>query len=321
MCGIAAYFGEAKNLSVEKLKLLVLYNEQRGENGCGVYSNGSNTTTKEIGKPGDAILTDFPDVSNSSVVLCHTRQASFKYKSNSKVVEHLHPFVYGQFVGVHNGCIDNLKQITDKFEITDTIDVDSQILTYWVDKYKTLDILKYYKGAVAYICYDAQNNVTYFYRDKERPLFRGKIGNDIYVSSIENSLKAIGCTNIKSFKENVLYILKDNKISGSMVKREPIEPPKVEVIKSTVHSNYHWNKYERDDIGYTPRHTPPQRFSAKEDVDEDKFVEDIITDYKKQVNNLTLWKDYPFMFFYTLREHKESIAKQLERASNIFKHV
>lgn len=227
MCGIAAYSG-TENVNLDKLKYLILANQSRGEDAAGYYS-GEGWTNKLAGPAStNLLLTDF---SEAKLYICHTRAATVGNKTDQA---NAHPFIYKNnlhIAGVHNGRIENYVALEKKYDLS-ICNVDSMILFKYFAKYGNYDILKNYLGAAAIVWTILEqrpapisekeptvfSNKMFVYRDDQRPLFYGMINNGMYLSSLESSLLAIGCSNIKPFSPNYVYTIVDGKFVGPPVR-------------------------------------------------------------------------------------------------------
>jgi hypothetical protein len=81
-------------------------------------------------------------------------------------------------------------------------------------------------GGCAVIYTDTNTNKLYVYRNADRPLYRGMIENSMYMSSIEASLKTIGCDKITEFKQDTLYEIVEGKIVKTYGVQRAIEVKK-----------------------------------------------------------------------------------------------
>lgn len=226
-CGLLGYSGEYP-ADKDKLAILFLYNQTRGEDSCGYYNH--DTTVEAIHridkKSGKVSLNLLPDEIEdpTNLFIGHTRAATSG--TGRSFANNAHPFLFGKWVGAHNGTLTNLKGLLREYDMDEkTIDIDSKIFPASIDKKNNFKILNNYEGAAALLWSNTAINKKsplYVYHDKERPLFSGTIkkGSKIgrYISSIENSLKAIGCTGIKEFETDTLYSI----INGGINEMMPI---------------------------------------------------------------------------------------------------
>jgi len=212
MCGI---FGFSANpaimnrtmakLVLNKIKILGMYNIDRGKHSCGLYINDQIIKGVDDLK----IFSDFiakkwlPDATKSGnyTIMGHTRAATV----GSHTAANAHPFlVDDRFVLAHNGGIKNIWELCDKHGVDYTnIDVDSHALAHLIYK-KGFKVLEEYKGFAALLmAYRDNPNILHFYRgsskryqmaqaiEEERPLYYLQANEGVYLSSIEKSLMAI----------------------------------------------------------------------------------------------------------------------------------
>lgn len=223
-CGIFAFSGY-KNLTpaqerivMYKMKILGLFNQSRGQHGCGIYFNGEvikgfdNLITKKDTKlfhnfisNEDYVMPQFDSRTNSCII-GHTRQAT----SGAHVEANTHPFFIqsedarNNLVGVHNGQIENVWDMCNQHGIKHTdYHVDSKALYMLMDKIGVEEILTKYKGYAALVWAKPSepNSLNVFHGAarkirneepyEERPLYYMKSEEGIYISSLENSLIAI----------------------------------------------------------------------------------------------------------------------------------
>lgn len=223
MCGISVYIGD-KPGNIDKLKILGMYNTTRGTDSCGIALN--NQIVKGVGN-----IANFTNFIESKIldtdknhgnynVLIHTRNASLK--STKEDPECAHPFEIKSkkgktlLVGMHNGVITNENEIAKKYQVKEE-KVDSKTILSILAKAKGDDkmfkVLEDYEGAAVLIWYYPEEpNTLYIWKgaskkwmtgadtmEDERPLYiyrvkddKGKFTNQFYLSSIKESLYAIG---------------------------------------------------------------------------------------------------------------------------------
>ncbi len=231
MCGI---FGistrKGHQLNREKIIRLGIFNDSRGKDSSGYYWNGN------IERGADTYGTDsvkqarFSDLfaqrglnkgdlkMNGDVFIGHTRKGTI----GSHSLENAHPFQIGDYVQVHNGTIDNIKEVTEKFDVDENYIVDSKGLALAIHK-RGFPVLEEYVGAAALaMTYMSNPNALYLYhgasKDKvedefiwvERPLFILHQPEGLYFSSMPESLVAIsenGAEPIDLFCNRVFEII------------------------------------------------------------------------------------------------------------------
>lgn len=205
-CGLIGYSGRSAS-NPDKLALLMYMNSvERGKDATGYYT--PDTGVLKDSESADNFLKK-NQLPSSRTFIGHVRKSSSGYKIKSNA----HPFEFDNIVGVHNGTLVNHNDLIEEAGLNKKdFDVDSQML------YKLLDLdykaggekpfktLSKFDGAAALIFSLKDNpNKIYVYKNYDRPLYRGKIGTSMYISSIDDSLKIIGCEQITLFTSLVLY--------------------------------------------------------------------------------------------------------------------
>ncbi len=214
-CGLIGFSGKGE-FDPLKIKTLFIWNslERHSTDSTGLY-----TPEQDVIKTNDPaqIFINKVDFKPSTTLIGHVRASTVG--NNTK--ENAHPFKRGSMILVHNGTLKNHWGLLKKYDLPyNDYNVDSDVICGIIDKSKNFDVLKEINGAAALIIADKINpDVLFVFRNTERPLFRGTINGDMYISSIANSLTLIGCSNINEFKENILY--KINK--GVIEKRQKIK--------------------------------------------------------------------------------------------------
>lgn len=201
MCGIVGYIGKDKFDPVD-IKILMLSNMWRGIDASGFFS-----PKQEIIK-GNLRIDEFlseQEIEPDNLFIGHVRKSTY---ANSTTKNKAHPFLIDDIIGVHNGSLTDYYNLKiDKYN-------DLKISTDYIDSELLIGalnvsdkILSEYIGAAALIWHkQTEPNKIYFYHDDKRPLFRGNKGPDnLFLSSTEESLKIIGCDNIKEVKEDIIY--------------------------------------------------------------------------------------------------------------------
>ena len=239
MCGIIGFVGSNPNL--EKLKILALYNDERGGDSCGFainneifkYANITDDTFKKAFSK-HAVLKNFVvnNPKKNQTILMHTRKSSIGHSIESNA----HPFLveYGdrKLIGVHNGTIKNIEDLSHKY-LTDEemkhfrFSTDSEVLFYIMVKNNNYDILTEYEGGAALLWYDPDKpDVIYGFKGaspstiyhgfssmqdfgdvEERPLHLTHLEGGVYFSSLMEPLNAIGAElgKVLTLKANTVY--------------------------------------------------------------------------------------------------------------------
>lgn len=250
MCGIVGYSG-INSFNTSNLKILFLYNQERGEQASGFYSNDENfqygvdRVYKSMGKASENLINKV-HFEPTTLFIGHTRKSS---TGTTKNINHAHPFIFENVVGVHNGTFTNYNDVKKAFKLSDDVEVDSEVF------YKILDglysennnalesfreAIGYFEGGAALVAsFKDEPNTLYIYRNEERPLYRGTFKSEegkqgVYLSSLEEGLEAIECNNIKEIKAGVIYTIKDGIVvctNKSPIKKE-LPENKADIVNS-----------------------------------------------------------------------------------------
>jgi len=273
MCGlIGVSCFKDKVYDPYKLKLLMIYNQDRGTDSSGLWTP-NNGLIKEAGKVAVKMLPTLSLIPDS-IFIGHTRAAT----TGAKTKENAHPFEEGNLVFAHNGKIDNVWEICrdekdDNIQYS-KINVDSEIIGKLFAKYKKAKTVIPMLSGVANIL--AVNKETpsnlYVYKHKERPLFRGKSEEGIYISSVREGLEAIGCSNIKEFVDDYFYT-----IQNGHVQMNPIHV-KMKVYNS---SAYAYNDAESIEE-YYERHYGVSSASSSHTIGVTKRQPELFSEHNKQ---------------------------------------
>lgn len=230
MCGIAGASGPTIN--ADKIKILMLYNDARGGDSCGVYDTGLLTQHKSYSEKTEGtfrdLLSRFVIKTKVPVLLAHARAAS---PGIAVTKENAHPFVFENLVGMHNGVIRNIESLCKEYgvekEPSDSKSLFKIISALDNDLYKVAELLSKYIGAAALAWRDVQGKL-FLYRGEsteyetsltvyeERPLYIGKIGKTLYFSSIHDSLSAIDAT-IMELEGNTIYQIANGEIEKRVI--------------------------------------------------------------------------------------------------------
>lgn len=238
LCGLFGFSGDPKLMDknmvkavIAKVKILGLYNIDRGKHSCGIYIDGA----VQKGVDGDKLFSDFisnnelhdPNNSKNYTIIGHTRQATH----GTHIKKNTHPFVVDDnFVLAHNGVIRNIWELCNKNGINHSdIQVDSMGLAELINKLG-FKVLNDYKGYAALLMSKANEpNSLYMYRgiskrtatgemEEERPLYYMQSEEGIYISSIEKSLLAISdniTDKVKIVEGGIVHKLTNGKMTKS----------------------------------------------------------------------------------------------------------
>ncbi|MFN3995717.1 MAG: glutamine--fructose-6-phosphate transaminase (isomerizing) [bacterium] len=163
MCGIVGYKGRKINvrLLVDTLKLL----EYRGYDSSGIaFKNGTNLEVKKNEGKIEKLyeFLNFDGDKQSELMIAHTRWATHGIPNDVNA----HPHVSGSLALVHNGIIENYKEIKAKLKGYEfKSETDSEVIVHLINSFysgdlfdavvKAVDLLK---GAFAFVVIDVKTN-------------------------------------------------------------------------------------------------------------------------------------------------------------------
>lgn len=235
MCGIVAYNGpKTEDLNIDKLKLLLYGNQERGKDSLGYYTKECGVV-KKLGLPETILSTSTFTISGKGMFIGHVRAAT----SGAKIEQNAHPFKHDNIILVMNGTLSNHFELAREYGLDiKKFDVDSDILTAIIAKTQNEVALTKIKGGCAVVFTDTNTDKMYVYRNNDRPLYRGKLGNSMYISSMLIPLKIIGCSDVKEFKDGYLYTIENGEILTQKVVKpviEVIKPMFLGMLRNTKH--------------------------------------------------------------------------------------
>lgn len=224
MCGLIGYSGpKDNNFNLDKIKLLLMLNQERGKDSLGYYTPEIGII-KEIGKAEEHLSKKDFKIPENNLFIGHVRAGTVG--ANTK--NNAHPFNYGNIVLAMNGTLSNHWELCRQNNLSlQDFDVDSQVLTAIINKQQSKDVLSKILGGCALIYTDTNTGKLYCYRNIDRPLYRGVLNGGIYISSLDIPLKVIGCSDVKEFKQDRLYEILD----GAILNTIKIKRAVPEVIK------------------------------------------------------------------------------------------
>ncbi|MDD4069371.1 MAG: glutamine--fructose-6-phosphate transaminase (isomerizing) [Candidatus Izemoplasmatales bacterium] len=192
MCGIVGYIGELKATDVILNGLKKL--EYRGYDSCGIsfFSNKKNSfvTYKTPGRV-DYLINSFDYLEANEIGIGHTRWAT--HGAPNQVNSHPHASALDRFIVVHNGVIDNYKELIVRYleGIKFKSETDTEVIANLIENFakemsaeeairKTLSLLE---GSYALLIMDSLNVDTIYAAKNKSPLLVGSSDKGITFAS------------------------------------------------------------------------------------------------------------------------------------------
>ena len=239
MCGILAASGKFRTAEIISLGVSSM---GRGTDSAGIAYVGQDgllQLAKTLNHPAAAfpltLVSDIEAAKEGTVLIGHTRFAS----SGAVTLDNAHPFLIDGIAFAHNGCISNHNKFGEYA-------VDSMSLIHGIKKRDFSE----YEGSVALVW--LENKKLYAYAPSN-PLFRGKLGDAIYLASERDFLARIGCEKIKPLAEGKLYSFIGDRIEDTVSVKEPSRAARV------VYVSPNFKEYERETYPgypYDPSYEP-----------------------------------------------------------------
>ena len=195
MCGIFGYLGQrqATSILLDGLRRL----EYRGYDSTGiVIKNGSFEIHKKVGKVGE-LESILPNNIDGTTGIAHTRWATHGIVSDENA--HPHPSAKGKVVIVHNGIIENSRQLRTSLTVQGVdlqSDTDSEALAHVIERELSVDnnpeqavrrTLRLARGTWGLCAMFLEHDVIVCARNGS-PLIIGKGDGEMFVSSDPHAL-------------------------------------------------------------------------------------------------------------------------------------
>ena len=231
MCGICGYIGKNNGIDevVQGLNIL----EYRGYDSCGIayLENKKLKTIKTVG--GVNNLSNLSKSMSANIVIGHTRWATHGGVNERNA--HPHISSSKKLAMVHNGIIENYKELKEKLDVNFCSETDSEVFLNLIDNEegslveKVIKASKKVQGTFAVIVLAENGEVVLGKR--ESPLYLSNMNGEIFIASDVLALKG---EYFYSLNDDEFVSIKDFKIlfynkNGEIIckKQEKIEKNEV----------------------------------------------------------------------------------------------
>tara|TARA_X000001382_G_scaffold64374_1_gene44595 strand:- start:1180 stop:2217 length:1038 start_codon:yes stop_codon:yes gene_type:complete len=234
MCGIAAYSG--KSINILKAMHLLNDNDERGGHSTGIYvENGTfKKLYKTTGKSRNLLKTI--DHTYAELFIGHTRYATH----GEKTAENTHPYMIGNYIGCHNGVLNNYEDLAKKYKFK-VPDVDSKAIYKALEAAGTETLGEH--GGTINAVWTERDGKLYVYR-RNNPLYILETEDGVYFSSLEEGLESICPDECKvvEVEPEILFIYENGKLIDSVAIETTYKPEPYKVVKN-------WTDYRNVDKG------------------------------------------------------------------------
>ena len=189
MCGICGYIGSGNGVKevVGGLKIL----EYRGYDSCGLafIEKEKINIVKTVGEVDN--LKKLTKNMSANVVIGHTRWATHGGVNERNA--HPHLSTSGKFAMVHNGIIENYKELKEEFNLNSLSNTDSEVFLNLIDCEKgtlinkVINASKKVQGTFAVLVLGSDGEMVL--GKCESPLYLSKVENEVYIASDVLALK------------------------------------------------------------------------------------------------------------------------------------
>lgn len=189
MCGICGYIGSGNGVKevVGGLKIL----EYRGYDSCGLafIENEKINIVKTVGEVDN--LKKLTKNMSANVVIGHTRWATHGGVNERNA--HPHLSTSGKLAMVHNGIIENYKELKEEFNLNSLSNTDSEVFLNLIDCEKgtlinkVINASKKVQGTFAVLVLGSDGEMVL--GKCESPLYLSKVENEVYIASDVLALK------------------------------------------------------------------------------------------------------------------------------------
>ena len=230
MCGIFGYLGprQASGILLDGLRRL----EYRGYDSTGIAVKDETIQIyKKVGKVGDLEVT-LPDTINGSTGIAHTRWATHGVVSDSNA--HPHRSANGKVVIVHNGIIENTRQLRTSLTVQGVelqSDTDSEALAHIIERELNVDnnpenavrrTLRLARGTWGLCVLFLEHDVIVCARNGS-PLIIGQGDNEMFVSSDPHALTPY-TQRVVFLEDGEIATLTQDQMSLSTLKGKNFDP-------------------------------------------------------------------------------------------------
>ncbi|RPG71860.1 MAG: glutamine--fructose-6-phosphate transaminase (isomerizing) [Euryarchaeota archaeon TMED99] len=230
MCGIFGYLGprQASGILLDGLRRL----EYRGYDSTGIAVKDETIQIyKKVGKVGDLEVT-LPDTINGSTGIAHTRWATHGVVSDSNA--HPHRSANGKVVIVHNGIIENTRQLRTSLTVQGVelqSDTDSEALAHIIERELNVDnnpenavrrTLHLARGTWGLCVLFLEHDVIVCARNGS-PLIIGQGDNEMFVSSDPHALTPY-TQSVVFLEDGEIATLTQDQMSLSTLKGKNFDP-------------------------------------------------------------------------------------------------
>lgn len=266
MCGIIGYIGQKKAIPILLQGLRRL--EYRGYDSAGlaVILDGKITTRHAVGKIDNLVAKTEGFFNGATIGIAHTRWAT--HGGVSEANAHPHVVMDGKLALVHNGIIENYRDIKEKLgkSVAYHSETDSEVLAHLIASHYTGDLREAVQRALAHV--RGTYGIVVMHEDHPDMLIAARMGSPLVVGIGEGEyFLASDATPILAHTKKVVYLEDGEVAEVSRTDVQTFNLKDQQVIKCV--EEIEWNDEQAEKQGY-------DHFMLKEIFDQPVVVQDAI---------------------------------------------
>ncbi len=203
MCGIIAYIGNKQSLPVLIKGLRRLEYRGYDSSGVAILENGTIERVRAVGKIDNLAEKVKGREPKGTIGIAHTRWATHGGVTEKNA--HPHVAMDGKLALVHNGIIENYRELRDTLDVHTTSETDSEILAHLIASHYEGDLKKAVVAALHHI--RGTYSIVVIHADHPDQLIAARLGSPLVVGISEGEYYlASDATPILPYTKKVIFL-------------------------------------------------------------------------------------------------------------------